>query len=46
MRRLYFYDYRLLSEIADVLGDRKEVRGDDLDKLKYTKQVWALMSQS
>ncbi|KAL5473747.1 hypothetical protein EMCRGX_G028291 [Ephydatia muelleri] len=31
---------RLLSEIADVLGDRKEVTGDDLDKLKYTKQVF------
>ena len=30
---------RLLSEIADVLGDRKEVTADDLDKLKYTEQV-------
>ena len=30
---------RLLSEIGDVLGDRKEVTGDDLDKLKYTEQV-------
>ena len=30
----------LLSEIGDVLGDRKEVTGDDLDKLKYTEQVW------
>ena len=29
----------LLSEIADALGDRKEVTGDDLDKLKYTEQV-------
>ena len=29
----------LLSEIAEVLGDRKEVTGDDLDKLKYTEQV-------
>eukprot|EP00731_Ephydatia_muelleri_P028733 Em0020g377a len=29
----------LLSEIADVIGDRKEVTGDDLDKLKYTEQV-------
>eukprot|EP00731_Ephydatia_muelleri_P028768 Em0020g412a len=32
------YD-RLLSEIEDVIGDRKEVTGDDLDKLKYTEQV-------
>eukprot|EP00731_Ephydatia_muelleri_P028804 Em0020g448a len=31
----------LLSEIADVLGDRKEVTGDDLDKLKYTEQACA-----
>ena len=23
-----------------VLGDRKEVTGDDLDKMKYTEQVW------
>ncbi|KAL5473722.1 hypothetical protein EMCRGX_G028256 [Ephydatia muelleri] len=30
---------RVLSEIADVLGDRKEVTADDLDKLKYTEQV-------
>ncbi|KAL5471217.1 hypothetical protein EMCRGX_G029309 [Ephydatia muelleri] len=30
---------KLLSEIEDVLGDRKEVTGDDLDKLKYTEQV-------
>eukprot|EP00731_Ephydatia_muelleri_P020741 Em0013g468a len=30
---------RLLSEIEDVLGDRKKVTGDDLDKLKYTEQV-------
>eukprot|EP00731_Ephydatia_muelleri_P028736 Em0020g380a len=29
----------LLSEITDVIGDRKEVTGDDLDKLKYTEQV-------
>ncbi|KAL5473710.1 hypothetical protein EMCRGX_G028238 [Ephydatia muelleri] len=29
----------LLSEIEDVLGDRKEVTGDDLDKFKYTEQV-------
>ena len=28
----------LLSEI-DVLGDRKEVTRDDLDKLKYTEQM-------
>eukprot|EP00731_Ephydatia_muelleri_P028754 Em0020g398a len=34
-----FYMFRLLSEIADVLGDRKEVTADDLDKLKYTEQV-------
>ena len=31
---------RLLSEVEDVLGDRQEVTGDDLDKLKYTEQVW------
>ena len=30
---------RLLSEIDDVLGERKEVTGDDLDKMKYTEQV-------
>ena len=30
---------RLLSEVEDVLGDRKEVTGDDLDKMKYTEQV-------
>ena len=30
----------LLSEVEDVLGDRKEVTGDDLDKMKYTEQVW------
>ncbi|KAL5473738.1 hypothetical protein EMCRGX_G028273 [Ephydatia muelleri] len=29
----------LLSEIADVIGDRKEVTADDLNKLKYTEQV-------
>eukprot|EP00731_Ephydatia_muelleri_P028766 Em0020g410a len=29
----------LLSEIADVIGDRKEVTADDVDKLKYTEQV-------
>ncbi|KAL5473724.1 hypothetical protein EMCRGX_G028258 [Ephydatia muelleri] len=28
----------LLSEIADVIGDRKEVTADDVDKLKYTEQ--------
>ena len=33
------YISRLLSEIEDILGDRKEVTGDDLDKLKYTEQV-------
>ena len=32
---------RLLCEIHDVLGDRKEVTGDDLDKMKYTEQVGA-----
>ena len=30
---------RLLSEVEDVLGDRKDVTGDDLDKMKYTEQV-------
>ena len=30
---------RLLCEISDVLGDRKEVTGDDLDKMKYAEQV-------
>ena len=30
---------RLISEVEDVLGDRKEVTGDDLDKMKYTEQV-------
>ena len=34
-----FYMFRILSEIADVLEDRKEVTADDLDKLKYTEQV-------
>eukprot|EP00731_Ephydatia_muelleri_P020160 Em0012g985a len=29
----------LLSEVEGVLGDRKEVTGDDLDKMKYTEQV-------
>ena len=38
---LYMFKYfsRLLSEVEDVLGDRKEVTGDDLDKMKYTEQV-------
>ena len=30
---------RLLCEISDVPGDRKEVTGDDLDKMKYAEQV-------
>ena len=34
------YAPRLLSEVENVLGDRQEVTGDDLDKLKYTEQVW------
>ena len=34
----------LLSEITDVIGDRKEVTGDDLDKLKYTEQVCCVVS--
>ncbi|KAL5489561.1 hypothetical protein EMCRGX_G018670 [Ephydatia muelleri] len=29
----------LLSEVEGVLGDRNEVTGDDLDKMKYTEQV-------
>ena len=29
----------LLSEVEDVLGNRREVTGDDLDKMKYTEQV-------
>eukprot|EP00731_Ephydatia_muelleri_P028730 Em0020g374a len=36
-----FYVADFLSEIADVLGDRKEVTADDLDKLKYTEQIEA-----
>ena len=31
--------FRLLCEIDDVLGDRIEVTGDDLDKMKYTEKV-------
>ena len=38
-----YHDYncvsRLLSEVEDVLGDRKEVTGDDLDKMTYTEKV-------
>ena len=34
----------LLSEIEDVVGDRKEVTGDDLDKFKYTEQVWCVIT--
>ena len=36
---MFNYFSRLLSEVEDVLGDRKEVTGDDLDKMKYTEQV-------
>ena len=36
----------LLSEIADVIGDRKEVTGDDLDKLKYTEQVCCVITMA
>eukprot|EP00731_Ephydatia_muelleri_P020162 Em0012g987a len=37
-KRIKAVDY-LLSEVEGVLGDRNEVTGDDLDKMKYTEQV-------
>ena len=33
-----------LSEVEDVLGDRKDVTGDDLDKMKYIEQVLGLVT--
>ena len=36
----------LLSEITDVIGDRKEVTADDLDKLKYTEQVCCVITMA
>lgn len=31
--------HRVLTEISDVLGDRKLVTADDLEQLHYTEQV-------
>ena len=31
--------HRMLTEISDVLGDRKVVIADDLEQLHYTEQV-------
>ena len=31
---------RLLSEIDEVLGERERVTAEDLDRLKYTEQVY------
>jgi len=31
--------HRVLTEISDVLGDRKLVTVDDLEQLHYTEQV-------
>ena len=39
MFQMLLYISRLLAEIENVLGDRTEVTGDDLDKMKYTEQV-------
>ena len=41
-KKIFFFS--LLLEIAGILGDRKEVTGDDLDELKYTEQVCAEFS--
>ena len=35
----YTYICRLIAEINDVLGDKKEVTAEDVEKLQYTEQV-------
>ena len=33
------YLFRLVDEVADVLGDREVVTSEDVEKLEYTLQV-------
>ena len=38
----FFPVYRLQSEVDEVLGNKESVSAEDLEKLQYTEQVFAL----